>query len=88
MRRLWHDACWWLRPLTRSYMAEVAERMGMMDEIKLRTGLFGAEGSTEEMRRELERRWHITATENYGMQRTGRPRRFGGVHRKMRHAHQ
>ena len=49
------------------YMAEVAERMGMMDKIKLRTGLFGAEGSTEEMRRELERRWHITATENYGM---------------------
>ncbi|MGI5884739.1 MAG: phenylacetate--CoA ligase family protein [Candidatus Spyradocola sp.] len=49
------------------YMAEVAERMGMMDKIKLRVGLFGAEGSTEEMRTELERRWGIVATENYGM---------------------
>ena len=49
------------------YMAEVAERMGMMDKIKLRVGLFGAEGSTEEMRAELERRWGIVATENYGM---------------------
>ncbi len=49
------------------YMAEVAEKMGMMDRIKLRVGLFGAEGSTEEMRAELERRWGIVATENYGM---------------------
>ena len=49
------------------YMAEVAERMGMMDKIQLRVGLFGAEGSTEEMRAELERRWGIVATENYGM---------------------
>ena len=49
------------------YMAEVAEKMGMMDKIKLRVGLFGAEGSTEEMRAELEKRWGIVATENYGM---------------------
>lgn len=49
------------------YMAEVAEKMGMMDQIKLRIGLFGAEGSTEEMRAELERRWGVIATENYGM---------------------
>ena len=49
------------------YMAEVAEKMGMMDKIRLRVGLFGAEGSTEEMRAELERRWGIVATENYGM---------------------
>ena len=49
------------------YMAEVAERMGMMDKIQLRVGLFGAEGSTEEMRAELERRRGIVATENYGM---------------------
>lgn len=49
------------------YMAEVAEKMGVMDKLKLRTGLFGAEASTEEMRKELEKRWHITATENYGL---------------------
>ena len=49
------------------YMAEAAEKMGAMKDIKLRLGLFGAEGSTEEMRRELEQRWHISATENYGL---------------------
>ena len=49
------------------YMAEVAEKMGVMDDIKLKFGLFGGEGSTEEMRSELERRWHIFATENYGL---------------------
>lgn len=49
------------------YMAEVAEEMGVIDQLKLRVGLFGAEGSTEAMREELERRWKITATENYGL---------------------
>lgn len=49
------------------YMAEAAEKMGAMENIKLKFGLFGAEASTEEMRRELERRWGITATENYGL---------------------
>lgn len=49
------------------YMAEVAERMGAMKDIKLRVGFFGAEGSTEEMRAELEARWGILATENYGL---------------------
>jgi phenylacetate-CoA ligase len=49
------------------YMAEVAEKMGAMGDIKLRIGLFGAEASTVAMRRELERRWGILATENYGL---------------------
>lgn len=50
------------------YMAEVAEGMGINPrELSLRLGLFGAEGSTEEMRLELEKRWGITATENYGL---------------------
>ncbi|MEG0271394.1 MAG: AMP-binding protein, partial [Clostridia bacterium] len=49
------------------YIAETAERMDMLKDIKLRVGLFGAEGSTEEMRTELERRFHILATENYGL---------------------
>lgn len=40
------------------HMAEVMEEMGVTkDEISLRLGMFGAEGSTEEMRRELEERW-------------------------------
>jgi phenylacetate-CoA ligase len=36
-------------------------------DLKLKYGLFGAEASTEEMRRELEERLNITATENYGL---------------------
>lgn len=55
-------------PAYAMYMAETAERMGMVGELKLKYGILGAEGSTEEMRRELERRWGgITVTENYGL---------------------
>jgi len=50
------------------YMSEVAEKLGIKKEdLNLRIGLFGAEGHTEEMRRELEKRWGIVATENYGL---------------------
>jgi phenylacetate-CoA ligase len=50
------------------YMSEVAQEMGIKkDEIKLRLGLFGGEGTTDEMRNELEKRWGISATENYGL---------------------
>ncbi len=49
------------------YMAEVAEKMGALKDIHIKYGLFGAEASTEEMRRELERRWGCVATENYGL---------------------
>ena len=55
------------------YMAEVAEKMGQIDKLKLRIGLFGAEASTEEMRSELERRWGIVATENYGLTEVSGP---------------
>ena len=50
------------------YMSEVAQEMGYTkDDFNLKIGLFGAEGHTEEMRRELEERWGILATENYGL---------------------
>ncbi len=49
------------------YMCEVAESMGLIDKLKLRIGVFGAESSTEEMRAQLESRWGIIATENYGL---------------------
>jgi phenylacetate-CoA ligase len=50
------------------YMSEVLQEKGVKkSDIKLKIGLFGAEGSTEEMRAQLEERWGILATENYGM---------------------
>ncbi len=49
------------------YMAEVAEKMGALKDIHLRCGIFGSEASTEEMRRELEKRWGCLVTENYGL---------------------
>lgn len=50
------------------YIGEHAEKMGVTQEnLKLRLGLFGSEGCTEEMRGQIERALHITATDNYGM---------------------
>jgi phenylacetate-CoA ligase len=50
------------------YLSEYAQENGVdMSGVKLRTGMFGGEGHTEEMRREIERRWGIHATENYGL---------------------
>ncbi|RQD76207.1 MAG: phenylacetate--CoA ligase family protein [Candidatus Syntrophonatronum acetioxidans] len=50
------------------YMAEVAREMGVKREnLKLRLGLFGAEPWTENMREQLNSRWEITATDNYGL---------------------
>lgn len=50
------------------YLSEIAEEMGVTkDKLKLRLGLFGGEGHTPEMRAEIERRWGILATENYGL---------------------
>ncbi len=50
------------------HMAEVAEEMGIdTAKLNLRIGLFGAEAWTEELRNEIQQRWHITATDNYGL---------------------
>lgn len=49
------------------YMAEVAREMGVLDQLKLRVGLFGAEPWSENMRKELEKAWGIIATDNYGL---------------------
>ncbi|MCK5129756.1 MAG: phenylacetate--CoA ligase [Clostridiales bacterium] len=51
------------------YISEVMAQMGIdpKRDLKLKYGLFGAEASTEEMRRELEERLGIVATENYGL---------------------
>lgn len=51
------------------HMAEVAKEMGIdpAKDLKVKYGLFGGEGSTEAMRRELNDAWGMLATENYGM---------------------
>ncbi|HOP75181.1 MAG TPA: phenylacetate--CoA ligase [Bacillota bacterium] len=49
------------------HMAEVAREMGVLDQLKLRVGLFGAEPWSENMRKELEKAWGIVATDNYGL---------------------
>ena len=50
------------------YIAEVAQKIGIDPrQLKVRKGLFGAEGHTAEMNRELEKQWDMIATENYGL---------------------
>lgn len=49
------------------YMSELAREKGITENIKLRVGLFGAEGSTDEMRKRIEKNFNIIATDNYGM---------------------
>jgi phenylacetate-CoA ligase len=50
------------------YLAEVAESQGVDPRsLSVRLGLFGGEPWTEEMRAEIERRWGMRATDNYGL---------------------
>lgn len=51
------------------HIAEVAKRMGIdpVNDLKVKLGLFGGEGSTEAMRRELNEAWGMFSTENYGL---------------------
>ena len=56
---------------TPSYALTIADHLGKMgiapDSLKLRVGLFGAEPWSEEMRREIEQRLGILATDNFGL---------------------
>ena len=50
------------------HLSELAQERGLTPgKHKLRVGLFGGEGHTAEMRREIEKRWGIVCTENYGL---------------------
>lgn len=50
------------------YIAEVMAEKGYgPEDFKLKIGMFGGEGHTEEMRKELESRLGIISTENYGL---------------------
>lgn len=65
------------------YLAETAKKMGVdTSKLPLRLGLFGGEGHTEEMRREIEQAWNILATENYGLSEIIGPGVSGECHLK------
>ena len=49
------------------YLAEVAAEAGVLDKLKLRIGIFGAEPWSEGMRRELESKLKLKALDIYGM---------------------
>lgn len=51
------------------HMMEVAKKMGIdpVNDLQVKLGLFGGEGSTEGMRNQLQKGWGMLATENYGM---------------------
>ena len=51
------------------HMAEEAKEMGIdpKKDLNIKFGLFGGEGSTEAMRKQLNEAWGMFATENYGM---------------------
>lgn len=50
------------------YLAEVLEKQGIThDKLKLKTGIFGAEMWTEEMRTEIEKRLNLSALNVYGL---------------------
>lgn len=50
------------------FLSEVAEDMGIDPrDLDVELGLFGGEGHTEEMRHEIEQRWDMMVTENYGL---------------------
>jgi len=49
------------------YLAETAEKMGVVDKLHLKAGIFGAEPWTEEMRSQIEAKLHIKAYDIYGL---------------------
>ncbi|MGI6152092.1 MAG: phenylacetate--CoA ligase family protein, partial [Christensenellales bacterium] len=49
------------------YLAETAERMGVLGDLKVRIGLVGAEGSTNELRNKIAEKFGAVVTENYGL---------------------
>jgi phenylacetate-CoA ligase len=65
------------------YMAEVAKKKGIdTRKLSVRLGLFGGEGHTDEMRRQIENAWGILDTENYGLSEVIGPGISGECHLK------
>ena len=54
-------------PSYAAYLAESIHERGVIDQIKLKAGIFGAEAWTEEMRRDIEKSLRIKAYDIYGL---------------------
>lgn len=54
-------------PSYAAYLAESIHERGVIDKIKLKAGIFGAEAWTEEMRRDIEKSLYIKAYDIYGL---------------------
>ena len=54
-------------PSYASYLAECVVERGLQDQIKLKSGIFGAEAWTEEMRRDIEGKLGLKAYDIYGL---------------------
>jgi phenylacetate-CoA ligase len=57
------------------HLAEVAMGLGInpRTDLKVRVGLFGGEAFSEEYRQEIQKRWGMLATDNYGLSELGGP---------------
>ncbi len=49
------------------HLGEAVARAGARERLKVRLGLFGAEACSDSLRRQIELRWGISATDNYGL---------------------
>ena len=54
-------------PSYASYLGEVIEEKGLLGQLKLKAGIFGAEAWTEEMRQDIEKKLGIKAYDIYGL---------------------
>lgn len=54
-------------PSYAAYLAETAIETGIRDKLKLKSGIFGAEAWTGEMRRDIEQKLNIKAYDIYGL---------------------
>lgn len=57
------------------HLSEVAHKMGIdpRHDLNVKVGLFGGEAFSEEYRQEIEERWGMLATDNYGLSEVGGP---------------
>lgn len=57
------------------HLSEVAHDLGIdpKNDLNVRVGLFGGEAFSEEYRQEIQKRWGLLATDNYGLSEVGGP---------------